>query len=116
MILIILLSTLVYSSSYESFIVTIDGGSTFVQTPDKFVKKTSLIVSNKTILPIWAKIESSLEKKDIYVTIPRQKSISVDLIMNKGEYLSLIPLAPASQKLLLKFGSKKYEIPPKRKH
>ena len=97
----------------DAFHVRIYDRSVKVTGPSKHTRKTSVILDNRTLSEVRGKIIKQSGEVIKYVTIYPNKRVSIEFAIPKGETASFIPLAPAFQEIVLKFGKRSYEIPPK---
>ncbi|MCB9061778.1 MAG: hypothetical protein H6622_09675 [Halobacteriovoraceae bacterium] len=98
----------------NSFVITMYDHSVKVVSPNKGQKNPGLIVRNKTLGPIRARIERNNSEILGHMMIPPQKDKSIDLEYRPGYDLRFIPLSPPFQDVKLMLGKKAYEIPPKK--
>ena len=116
-ILIFLLSSqnIFSKRTSETFKVEFHDKETKIISPKKFIKKLSVIVTNKSLSKIIFKVLKETGKSlGFYILNPKQFQ-SVDLeFTSKNEEFYLIPYAPPSQKIILKIGQDAYEIPSNR--
>jgi hypothetical protein len=95
----------------DAFIIKIFDNKVRVISPGKFDKDLSVIVENKTQVKIIAKLQGESGTNYSYFSIAEKKSQSQRLKDFKKEKIYFVPLSPPLQKVILKLGSKPYEIP-----
>lgn len=104
-------------ASYErsdSFVIILNDNSVKVLSPSSGKRNPGLIVRNKTLRPIRARIERNGKEILGHLNIPSRKDESIDLEYVEGTDLRFIPLSPPFQDVKLVLGRKAYEIPPKK--
>ena len=84
-----------------------------VLSPVKYDPNLSVLVENKTMIQIKAKVETESGSDIQHISLEAGKSVSVKLYNLNKEKVFFIPLSPPFQKVELKLGSKPYEIPPR---
>jgi hypothetical protein len=98
----------------DAFIVRVYDKSVKVLSPAEFSEKVSVIVENKTLTGLRARLEKKggavLEQLNIAPGGFKANEISLD----KGDILQFVPLSPPSQEVVLSFGKPPYEIPPQK--
>jgi hypothetical protein len=102
--------------SYEkadAFIVKVYDEKVRVLSPTQYDPNLSVIVENKTLLTLKAKVVTESEQSVRHLSIEPGKSTHVKLQHINKEKIFFIPLSPPLQKVELKLGSKPYEIPPR---
>ena len=106
-------SSFAYERSY-AFIVKMFGEYVKVVSPEKYTSMTSVIIENKTLTRIYGKVVTQGGRVITFFAVPAVKVKTVELKLNAGEQAFVVPLSPAFQSFQLKFGSRPYEIPPKK--
>ncbi len=99
--------------SPDAFIVKVFDEKVQVLSPVKFDPDMSVIVENKTLVTIKAKVMTESETNTEYLSILPGKTTSVRLKNLDKEKIFFVPLSPPLQQVELKLGSKPYEIPPR---
>lgn len=105
------------ASAYEradAFIVRAYNKSYKILSPPGFKAKTNLIVENKTTVKLLGKVKLGNGKTLGHMSIKPGSYQTTIINMKKNERVYFVPLSPPFQKFELKFGSRPYEIPPKR--
>lgn len=95
----------------DAFIIKIFDNKVRVISPDKFDKNLNVIVENKTQVKVVAKLQGESGNNYSFFSIDKKKSQSQKLLDFKKEKIYFVPLSPPLQKVILKLGSKPYEIP-----
>ncbi len=98
----------------DTFVVDIFDKKVKIVAPERNTKEVSVILRNNTLSAIRGKLVTSNRKLIEMVMIKPQKNVSVDINLKKDDHAFFIPLAPASQEVILRWGEKSYEIPPQK--
>lgn len=99
----------------ESFIVTARDKKYRVLSPAKQGKNISVIIENKMLVDLLGRLETVDGHFLSFVKVKSNKYKSYDLKkMSYRDKIQFVPLSPAFQEIVLKLGTKEYEIPPKR--
>jgi hypothetical protein len=72
-----------------------------------------VVMQNKTLNKMLAKVVSGLGSTSEYLSIMPNAQASVNVNLKKDEKLFFLPLSPAFQEVELRPGVNEYEIPPK---
>tara|TARA_R110002072_G_scaffold276051_1_gene437506 strand:+ start:247512 stop:247889 length:378 start_codon:yes stop_codon:yes gene_type:complete len=116
-IYLIFFSTQVLASTPQvrtnAFIVKIFDERVAVTSPIKEEKEVSVIIENKTLVKVVGKVETESGQILGYISLPPKKFQTLSLAQRGKEKVYFIPMSPASQRVILKFNNKAYEIPPK---
>ncbi len=99
--------------SPDAFIVKVYDEKVRVLSPVKFDPHLSVIIENKTLVNLKAKVITESESNVEFISLKAGKSTSVRLKNLDKEKVFFIPLSPPLQRVELKLGSKPYEIPPR---
>lgn len=117
----VLLLTLFLSSSYnvqadqtETFIVEFGSSNVIVTPASKKQKKYNVIIKNRMLTPLKARLESLDMKTIIPMSIPVNEDRPYQFTWEKGKSYRVIPLSPPFEEILLEIGRSVYEIPPKK--
>ncbi len=87
-----------------------------VVAPDKLTKESFVIIENKSLSKLWARIEAPLGNIVEQVAIEAGERASYSLKAAFGQKIYLVPLSPASQEVELIPGKDSYEIPAQNKN
>ena len=113
-LLVLQINNLFALEKSNSFVITLYDHSVKVVSPSKEQKNPGLIVRNKTLGPIRARIERNKSEILGHIVIRSRKDKSIDLEYRSGQDLRFIPLSPPFQDVKLVLGKKAYEIPSKK--
>ena len=97
----------------ETFVISVYDSYIKVVSPPKHRSSLSIIIENKMLSKMIAKVVNSKGDQIDVMTIPPTGFHSVNLKIKKNERLYFVPMTPAFQEVELIFGKKSYEIPPK---
>lgn len=97
----------------EAFIVSFFDDHVKVLSPDQLSKDGYVIIKNKTLSKLVARLEAPIGNIIEQVAIKAQDQASYSLASGVGKRIFLIPLSPASQEVELITGKMAYEIPAK---
>lgn len=95
----------------DAFIIKIFDNKVRVISPGKFDKNLNVIIENKTQIKIVGKLQGESGENYSFFSIDKKKTQSQKLLDFKKEKIYFVPLSPPLQKVILKLGSKPYEIP-----
>lgn len=100
-----------YSQEYaDAFVLEVFDGYVKVLSPVKESKVVSVVLLNKTLSKIYAKVAT--DKKDLkFISIEAQKTKSYTISGSEFKKLMFVPLSPTFQEIELVYGRKSYEIP-----
>ncbi len=98
----------------DAFVVKVYDEKVRVLSPVKYDPLLNVIMENKTLVKLTAKVETKEGEVLAYVRIEPGKSKSVSVKQLKDTQIFFVPLSPPSQKVELKLGNKPYEIPPQK--
>lgn len=115
-LMISLFSTLAFSiERSESFIITARDKKYRVISPAKQGKNVSVIIENKMLVDLLGRLETINGHLLSFVKVKSNKYKSYNLKkMSYSDKIQFVPLSPSFQEIVLKLGTKEYEIPPKR--
>lgn len=102
-----------YESS-EAFMVYLLEDRVKVLSPEKYHQKQSVIIQNKTLTKVIGKIRNEEGKVLNFVNILPGEFKSVSVKMEKGQSIYFVPMVPSFQEVILSFGKRSYEVPPKK--
>ena len=97
----------------EAFILRVHHGHLSVETPKLEREKVSVIVENKTISNMKAKLASSIENMNFF-SIEPGASVSIEVVYDSRKKLYFVPLSPPFEDVELKFNDGYYEVPQKK--
>lgn len=97
----------------EAFIVSFFDDHVKVISPDLLSKDSYVIIKNKTLSKLVARLEAPIGNIIEQVAIQAQDQASYSLASGVGKQIFLVPLSPASQEVELIIGKMAYEIPAK---
>lgn len=100
----------------ETFMVFFLGDHVKVVSPDKLHRESFVLIENKTLTKLVARIEAPLGNIIEQVAIEASARASYSLKDAFGERIYLVPLSPASQEVELIPGKDSYEIPAQNKN
>jgi hypothetical protein len=100
------------AATSDSFIIQVKNRSVLVTSPQKETKRFAVIVENHSLTKQLGKFISG-ERNLKFVSVLPGKSETVELLNTNNESIIFIPISPAFQDVVLKFGKKSYEIPAK---
>ena len=103
-----------FASNSDTFIIKIFPQKIQVSSPPVFKKNLSVIIENKSMVKVLAKISDEDEAFEKMLTIKTNKFKTLDLALVKGKRYFLTPMSPPYQSVELKVGQKDYEIPAKK--
>ncbi len=109
---IVSLRTFAYESP-DAFIVRVYDEKVRVLSPVKYDPQLSVIIENKTLVTLKAKVITESESSIEFISLAPSKTTSVKLKNLDKEKIYFIPMSPPLQRVELKLGSKPYEIPPR---
>ncbi len=95
----------------EAFMVLFLNDHVKVIAPDKMTKESFVILENKTLTKLVARIEAPLGNIVRQVAVEASERASYSLKDAFGSRVYLVPLSPASQEVELIPGKDSYEIP-----
>lgn len=98
----------------DTFVVKIYPEVINVISPQDFKPNLTVIIENKSMVKVLAKISNIENTYEKLMTIKPGKFISVDLEMKKDSLYYFTPLSPPFQSIELKVGQQAYEIPAKK--
>jgi hypothetical protein len=111
-ILFLLLSnTLLAYEQADAFIIQVLDEKVKVVSPKKYNDELTVIIQNKTLVKIIAKLEGKSGTDYSYFSISAGESQSRRLSAFGKEPIFFKPLSPSLQKVSLRLGSLPYEIP-----
>ena len=118
MIKILLSSLLFMSNAYAfkstaAFIVELNENKIRVTSPKTKTKIVSVIVKNQTFDKIRAELRSRDKVLKRFVIKSKAKEV-YEVDYSKAKSLSLVPISPPFETVLLKFSKGPYEIPEKK--
>lgn len=99
------------SQSYKSFIIRIYSEYSKVISPRSFIPNISTILENKSQTLIRGRLQKNNGEVIRRLSLAPNKTISVNLKLNKGEFAYFIPESPPFQELELSIGNNTYAIP-----
>ena len=102
------------SQKADSFVVESHGKYIKVIAPEAYSDQSALVVENKMLANIYARVETTMGRLIGYVSIVSKGSKVVALDLKRGESGIFIPLSPPFQEAELTFGRESYEIPPQK--
>jgi hypothetical protein len=102
------------SQSYKSFIIRIYSDYSKVISPRKFTSNISTILENKSQILIRGRLQKNNGEVIRRLSLAPNKTMSVNLKLDKGESAYFIPESPPFQELELSIGNNTYEIPQKK--
>lgn len=98
----------------ETFIIEFSSTQISIISADKVREEYNVIVKNRMMTPLKARIESLDLKKLIPVSVPINKDRTYKIKWGKDINYRFLPLSPPFEEIRLKVGQEKYEIPPKK--
>ena len=102
-----------YESS-EAFMVYLLENRVKVLSPEKYHRKQSVIIQNKTLTKVIGKIRNQEGKILFFVNILPGEFKSINVEMEKGQSIYFVPMVPSFQEVILSFGKRSYEVPSKK--
>lgn len=111
MIVLYLFSTSSFAQEYaDAFVLEVFDEYVKVLSPKKEAKMVSVVLLNKTLSKLYAKVAT--DDKDLkYMAIEPQKTKSYTISGTDFKKLMFVPLSPTFQEIELVYGRKAYEIP-----
>lgn len=100
--------------SSEAFTVRMFDNYVQVLTPTQIYPEQSVIIENKTMTKLYARLQSPIGANARYLSISPGQFKSVSIPTKGVDRLIFVPLTPAFQEVELKIGVPSYEIPPQR--
>lgn len=100
-------------SSPHFFQIIIRDDGIKISSPPTFQNKISVVIDNKCMMKLLAKIDSTRPSSVKYLSVPANSTKLIEMTLQKNEKLKFIPQAPAFQEAELSFGKETYEIPSK---
>ena len=98
----------------ETFIFEF-GSSNVIVTSAAYKQKTyNVIIKNRMLTPLKARLESLDMKKIIPISVPEGKDRTFKLQWDEQLEYRLLPLSPPFEEISLEIGKDVYEIPPKK--
>lgn len=94
----------------DSFLITILPDKVKVISPEKKKSEVTVVIENKSLSTINAKI-ATISKNVKFVTIPSREKETVSIKIDQAQGLKFVPISPAFQEIELIFGRTSYEIP-----
>lgn len=107
-------NTLWAQQSSESFTVRMFDSYIQVLAPTHIYPEQSVIIENKTMTKVLARLQSPTGANARYLSIGPGQFKSVNIPTKGIERLIFVPLSPAFQEVELKIGMPSYEIPAQR--
>lgn len=98
----------------DAFIVKVEPRYFKILSPTKINKKIGLIVQNRSLVKLVAKLESWDGKTVDIISVESGKSNAIEFRYDKSKKYYFTPISPPFQRIELKLGEKSYEIPPQR--
>ena len=102
------------SQKADSFVVEVRDQYIRAIAPEAYSDRSTLVIENKTLASIYARLETTMGRSIGYVSIVPKSSKVATLDLKRGESGIFIPLSPPSQEVELTFGRESYEIPPQK--
>lgn len=98
----------------ETFIIEFSSNTISIISADQVRDEYNVIVKNRMMTPLKARIESLDLKQLIPVSVPVNKDRTYKIKWGKDIHYRFLPLSPPFEEIRLKVGQEKYEIPPKK--
>jgi hypothetical protein len=98
----------------EAFMVYLLEDRVKVLSPAVYHKNQAVIIENQTLTKVVGKIRNEKGIVLQYVNILPREFKSVEVEMKKGESIYFVPMVPSFQEVILSFGKRSYEVPPKK--
>lgn len=117
LLIFIFFSSFTQSFAYENaeaFMVYLLEDRVKVLSPQKYHKNQAVIIENKTLTKVIGKIKNQEDKVLRYVNILPGEFKSIEVVIKKGENIYFVPMIPSFQEVILSFGKRSYEVPPKK--
>lgn len=103
-----------FASQAETFIFEFAPSSVVVTSAEKKNEGYNIIIKNRMLMPLKARLETLDLSHIIPISVPAGKDRTYKFKWIKGKSYRLLPLSPPFEEIFLEVGRPVYEIPPKK--
>jgi hypothetical protein len=114
MLLVLLFSSATWADQTETFIFEFGSSNIIVTSAGTKQKTYNVIVKNRMLIPLKARLESLDLKTIIPISVPVGEDRPYKFTWKDKQSYRLLPLSPPFEEIFLEVGREVYEIPPKK--
>lgn len=112
--LLVFFSVGAYANQTETFIFEFGSSNIIVTSAANKQKTYNVIIKNRMLTPLKARLESLDMKTIISISVPEGKDRTYQFQWEEKKNYRLLPLSPPFEEIFLEVGRAVYEIPPKK--